>query len=57
MYTFVDHCGDPYVACCQAAKKLETLERENNRLTEENRKMRFMIDNGLGWEDMINDCL
>lgn len=30
-------------------------ESDINELKEENRKLRFMIDNGLGYEDMKND--
>ena len=27
------------------------------RLTEENKKLKFMIDEGLGWEDMQQDSM
>ena len=30
---------------------------EIERLSEENKKLRFMIDKGLGWEDMRNDII
>ena len=35
-------------------------ERINNKvkeLEEENRKLRLMIDNGIGWEDLHNDII
>ncbi len=37
----------------EAAEKV-AVEKERE-LREENRRLKFMIDNGLGWEDMKND--
>ena len=39
---------------CYAARIAE-LEAERDRLEDENRKLRAMIDEGLGWEDMRDD--
>jgi len=33
----------------------EFAEKQINKLKEENKKLKFMIENGLGWEDMKND--
>jgi len=35
--------------------KRQSSEEEIERLKEENKKLKFMIDKGLGWEDMRND--
>lgn len=36
-------------------KNCETLSKDIEALSEENKKLCFMIENGLGWEDMRND--
>lgn len=33
----------------------ESLSRIYDNMIEENRKLKFMVDNGLGWEDLKND--
>lgn len=40
--------GEPDNMQLYAAQLIETLLEENKRL-------RFMVENGLGWEDVIND--
>ena len=35
--------------------EIRTLLALNIDLKEKNKKLKFMIDNGLGWEDMKND--
>ena len=36
-------------------KEIDALKAENKILKEEITRLKFMIDNGLGWEDMQND--
>ncbi len=35
----------------------DSAEYEAHLLREENRKLHFMVENGLGWDDMKNDIL
>jgi hypothetical protein len=39
----------------RAKQLLEVDEQQRNSIIEENKILRFMVENGLGWEDMKND--
>ena len=54
------HSGECYKQILSSLEEFASQERESQtlrikELESENSKLKMMIENGLGWEDMIND--